>query len=132
MAPESTSDLTRRAYDAFNRRDWDAFRELMDPEVEVESRLVAVEGGYHGHEGLRRWWDDFLGMVPDYTLEIEELRDLGDMALGHLRGVGHGASSAAPLLDEIWQPVQWRDGRCVWWRISATESEALKAIDARR
>ena len=45
--------------DAFNRRDWDAFLALTDDEIEVESRLVAMEGGYHGHEGLRRWWDDF-------------------------------------------------------------------------
>jgi predicted ester cyclase len=41
--------------DAFNRRDWDAFVALVDDEVEIESRLVAMEGGYHGLEGLRRW-----------------------------------------------------------------------------
>jgi hypothetical protein len=58
---------------------------LMDDEVEIESRLVAVEGGYHGHEGLRRWWYDFLGTFPGYTLEIEELRDLGDVTLGHVQ-----------------------------------------------
>jgi ketosteroid isomerase-like protein len=57
-------ELAYRAYDAFNRRDWDAFLALVDDDVEVESRLVAMEGGYHGHEGLHRWWDDFLGTSP--------------------------------------------------------------------
>lgn len=121
-------DLVLESYDAFNRRDWDAFVALMDDEVEIESRLVAIEGGYHGHEGLRRWWDDFLGAFPDYTLDIEELRDLGDVTLGHIRGWGHAADSATPLVDPSWHPVRWRDGKVVWWRNCSTEAEALEAV----
>ena len=56
---------------AFNRRDLDAFVALAHDEIEVESRLVAMEGGYRGHGGLRRWWEDFLGAFPDYNLEVE-------------------------------------------------------------
>ena len=50
--------------DAFNRRDLDAFVGLTHDQIEVESRLVVMEGGYHGHDGVRRWWDDFLGAFP--------------------------------------------------------------------
>ena len=32
-------------YDSFNRRDWDACLALVDEAVEIESRLVAMEGG---------------------------------------------------------------------------------------
>jgi SnoaL-like domain len=124
-------ELYYRSVDAFNRRDWDAFRSLIDEEVEVESRLVAMEGGYHGHAGLRRWWDDFLGAFPDYTIEVEQLRDLGDVTLSHLRGWGRGADSAAPIIDPSWQPVRWRDGKVVWWRNCSTEAEALEAIGLR-
>jgi ketosteroid isomerase-like protein len=120
-------ELAYRAYDAFNRRDWDAFVLLSDPEIEIESRLVIMEGGYHGHEGLRRWWENFLGAFPDYTCEVEELRDRGDVTLGHIRGWGHAAASDAPLVDPFWQPIRWRDGRCVWWRNCSTEAEALEA-----
>jgi hypothetical protein len=70
--PRENIDSFYRAVDAFNRRDWDAFVALTDDEIEVESRLVAMEGGYHGHEGLRRWRDDFLGAFPDYTIEVKE------------------------------------------------------------
>jgi ketosteroid isomerase-like protein len=124
-------DLMLKSYDAFNRRDWDAFVALMDEEVEIESRLVAIEGGYHGHEGLRRWWHDFLGAFPDYTLDIEELRDLGEVTLGHIRGWGHAAGSATPLVDPSWHPVRWRDGKVVWWRNCSTEAEALDAVGLR-
>ena len=108
-------DLVLEAYDAFNRRDWDAFLALVDDEVEIESRLVAMEGGYHGHEGLRRWWDNFLGAFPDYRLDVVELRDLGDVTLGHMRGWGHGADSATPLVDPFWNSdeVAGRKGRLV-------------------
>jgi ketosteroid isomerase-like protein len=124
-------DLARRTYDAFNRRDLDALLALTHPEVEVESRLVAVEGGYHGHEGVRRWWNDFLGMFPDYTIEVESLRDLGDVTFAQLRGRGHAAASDTPLAESFWQPVRWRDGKCVWWRNFMTEAEALEALGIR-
>jgi hypothetical protein len=66
---EENVELAYRAIDAFNRRDWDAFVLVIDDEAELESRLVAVEGDYHGHDGLRRWWEDILGAFPDYTAE---------------------------------------------------------------
>jgi SnoaL-like domain len=114
--------------DAFNRRDWDGFLALIGDEIQVESRLVPMEGAYHGHEGLRRWWDNFLGTFPDYTIQVEELRDLGDVTLAQVRGWGHGAGSSTPLIDPFWQPLKWRDGRCVSWRNCSTEEEALEAV----
>ena len=114
--------------DAFNRRDWDAVLAHADAEIKVESRLVAMEGAYEGYEGLRRWWDNFLGSFPDYTVEVEEIRDLGDVTLAYVHGWGHGADSATPpIVDPFWQPMRWRDGKCVWWRNCSTEDEALEA-----
>ena len=42
-------EVARQAYDAVNRRDLDAFLELMDPEVVALPRQAAMEGGYRGH-----------------------------------------------------------------------------------
>jgi len=123
--------LAQAMADAFNERDWDAFSALTHEEIDVESRLVAMEGAYHGQEGLRRWWDNFLGAFPDYTLETEELRDLGDVTIAHMRGWGHGADSATPLIDPFWMPLRWQDGKCVWWRNCSTEEEALEAAGLR-
>ncbi len=123
--------LVRQANDAFNRRDLDAFLALMDDDVAVESRLVAMEGGYHGHEGARRWWENILEFIPDYTVETLEVREYGDVTVGHIRGRGHGAASATPVEDPVWQVGRWRDGRCVWWRIVSTEAEALEAAGLR-
>ena len=54
-------ELAQQAFDDFNRRDMGAFLALMDADVEAVSRLVAMEGGYHGHDGIRHWWQNLLG-----------------------------------------------------------------------
>jgi hypothetical protein len=121
-------ELMRAAYDTFNRRHWEAFVALFDDGVEIESRLVAMEGAYHGHEGLRQWWDAVTGAMPDYTVEIQELRHLGDVVLARSRGLGHGASSATPVIDPFWHVVRWRNRKIVWWRNCSTEAEALESV----
>lgn len=68
-------DLALHACDAFNGRELDALLTLMDDEVVVESRLAAVEGGYRGHEGARRWWKNPLRPPGRGLVEISPLRD---------------------------------------------------------
>jgi hypothetical protein len=120
-------ELAYRMIDAMNRRDLGAFLALMDEEVEAVSRIVAVEGGLHGHDGIRRWWGNWFDVFPDYQIEIVEVRDHGDLIVGALRAVGHGAGSDLPFEDVIWSASRWRRGMCVWWRVCATEAEALQA-----
>src|SRR5512144_119375 len=118
---EENVELALAMARAFNRRDLDAVVRLADDDIQVESRLVVMEGVFRGHEGLRRWWDNFLGGFPDYAIEVEELRDLGDVTLAHIRGWGHGAGSATPIVDPFWQALRRRDGKCVRWRNCSTE-----------
>ena len=98
-------ERVHRVYDAFNRRDLDAFLGLMDPEVEFTTPLIQMEGDrqYRGHEGVRTWWGDVLGIFPDFSLEALEVRDLGDLVIvaGHSRG--HGVDSDAPFDLTYWQ-----------------------------
>jgi ketosteroid isomerase-like protein len=118
--------LVTLMYQAFNDRDLEALLALMDDRVEIEPRLGALEGDFQGHEGVRRWWSDLLGSLPDYVAELEELDALEDMTLGRIRGEAHGAASAAPLVETWWQVIRWSDGKCIWWRNFATEAEARK------
>ncbi len=49
-------ELAYRALDSFNRRDLDGFLAVQAENVRADPRLAAVEGGYHSHDGIRRWW----------------------------------------------------------------------------
>ena len=121
-------ELAQQAFDAFNRRDMGAFLALMDADVEAVSRLVATEGGYHGHDGIRHWWQNLLDAFPDYNLETVEARELGNLTLATLRSRGHGADSDTPFVDTVWVVVHWRDKKAVRWRVCTSESEALEAV----
>src|SRR5215207_6888067 len=71
MSQENVERLYR-AYDAFNRRDLDAYPALMDPEVELTPRIMELEGGsyYRGHDGVREWWRTLFAVFPDFSAEI--------------------------------------------------------------
>jgi ketosteroid isomerase-like protein len=127
---EENAGLAYRAFTAINRRDLDGFLALMDDDVEAVSRLVAIEGGLHGHEGIRRWWQEWFNVFPDYEVEVVDIRDRGDVILAALRSLGHGAGSDVPF-DTIWLASRWRAGRCVWWRVSYSWDEALDAAGLR-
>ena len=120
-------ELHYRAIDAVNRRDLEAFLALMDEDVEAVSRIVAVEGALHGHDGIRQWWDSWLGAFPDYKLEVVGMRDLGDVTIATFSAVGHGAGSALPFEDNAWLASRWRHGKCIWWQVFRAEDEALEA-----
>jgi ketosteroid isomerase-like protein len=130
---EENVKLAYRAVDAFNRRDIDAFIALCDEDVEAVSRLVELEGGgsYRGHDGIRSWWESLLGAYPDFSVEIDEIRDLGGVTVTGMRLRAHGKESDAPVMQQQWQVTEWRQGRATWWQNFLNETEALEAAGAR-
>ena len=120
-------ELTRRGFQAFNDRDLDALLALADDDVEIVPILAAMEGSYHGHDGIRRWWTGLLGGFPDISIEVLEVRDLGDVTLAVQRVTGRGAGSGTPFDAVVWQVHQWRARKCFRWHAYPSESEALEA-----
>ena len=102
---------------------------LMAPDVEFTPYERALEGlgPYRGHDGVRTWWHDSFAAFPDLSVEAYEVRDLGHLAFVHGRLRGQGAGSGAPFERTLWQALEWRDRKTVWWRAFASEADALKA-----
>ena len=88
------------------------------------------QGGYHGHDGVRRWWATLLGTFPDFHAEILEVHDLGDVTIATLRLRDHGAESDTPLDATAWQVTQFRHGRCIRWRVYMSKAEAPRSRGA--
>jgi ketosteroid isomerase-like protein len=126
MSRESV-ERAHRAYEAFNRRDLDAFLALVDPDVDFTTRFVERGGSYHGHEGVRTWWDDLLRVFPDFRVEVVDVRDAADVTINALRVRGHGLDSATPFEESIWQVAEWRNAKVVSWRTYGSEAAALEA-----
>ena len=110
MSQENIERL-HRGYDDFNRRDLDAFLALMDPEVELTTRFMEVEGTpyYRGHDGVRGWWRTLLGVFPDFSVETIDVRDLGDSLIVAVRVRGHGVAGG-PRIGQ--SGAEYCQGRC--------------------
>ena len=123
-------ELHRRGIEAFNQRDLDGFLALMDPNVEFTPYERALErpGPYRGHADTRVWWANAFEPFADVRVELDAVREFGEItiAIGRLRGTGAG--SGAPF-DRPWcGAAKWRDEKMVWWYAYGSEDEALKAV----
>lgn len=121
-------DLTRRAFQAFEDRDLDTLLAMLDEDVEALPILAAMEGGYRGHDGVRRWWAGLLGTFPDFRAELIDVLDFGDQTIAVLRMRGHGAGSDTPVDAPAWQVSRFRNGKCTGWRVYLSENEAFDAV----
>jgi ketosteroid isomerase-like protein len=90
---------------AYNSRDPDVWVELWTPSCEWHPFLTArVEGdpGYHGHNGMRAWFEDTAEMFSDMHAELERFREVNGrlLVLGHLAATGHGGAEVSS--DVAW------------------------------
>ena len=121
-------ELACRSIEASNRRDLEAFLRLMDTDVEGVPPLASMEGNYHGHAGIRRWWESLFENLPDFAIEVVEKREHGDLTLTVVRNRAHGAASAAPVEERLWIVAEWRNRKAIWWHTFRSEAEALEAV----
>ena len=124
-------EIVRSTFEAFQRRDLDAFLGCFDPDVEYRSLVLEVEGTYRGHEGMRRWWEGILTVFPDWSPEVVDSRDLGQQVVSRVRAEGRGTGSGISVDRDIWHLGEVRDGRLRWSAFFRTEDEALEAAALR-
>jgi len=128
---EQNVEVVRATFEAFRRRDLDTFLSCFDPDVEYRSLVLEVEGVYHGHEGMRSWWDSVLTVFPEWNPQLEDTRDLGRRVLSRVRAEGHGTGSGIVPEREIWHVAEIREGRMKSSAFFRTEAEALEAVGLR-
>ena len=124
-------ELLCQGFDVWNRRDLDTALAGSHPDVEITPVMGPAATTYRGHEGMRRFWDDIIGTFPDFSTEVVEARDLGDFVLGRVRISGQGTGSEVSSEQTVWYASEWRDGKLLWYRAFESESEAVKAVEAR-
>ncbi|HXE99709.1 MAG TPA: nuclear transport factor 2 family protein [Solirubrobacterales bacterium] len=121
-------EVVRRCLDAFQRGDFDAATDALDPRIEYDLTHFPDGKVYLGHDGVREAFRIWLGTWEDYRQEIDEVIDLGaDEVVVVLREFGRGKGSGI----EVERPTAgvWtlRDGKAVRIRFYAGKVEALEA-----
>ena len=68
--------------------------------------------------------------LPDFTSEVDDVRDLGDVTVGRHHFRAEAAGSGTPMEQRHWQVTRWRDNKAIWWQSLPTEAEALEVAGA--
>ncbi|MDX6605924.1 MAG: SnoaL-like domain [Solirubrobacterales bacterium] len=134
--PRDNRKLLEDAVNAYNRRDPDGWVALWTPDCEWHPFLTAREEGdpgYHGHNGIRAWFEDVDEMFSEMHAELETFREVGDrlLVLGEMTAVARG--TGAKVRSDVAWVVEPRDER-LWrgWSYASHEQARLAAEEAAR
>jgi ketosteroid isomerase-like protein len=96
---QATVEMARRANDAFNRRDVDAFMECVTSDIEFTAAMsgTVAGGSLRGREGIEALFADIRDTWEEHRMVIEEIRDLGERVLGLGRLEGRGKASGVSV-----------------------------------
>ena len=80
---------------SFEGGDRDEWREHFDPNVVFDTTATEMPfaGVYHGHQGIERFFRDWLGTWKDYEIAHREYIDAGDGVVVVFRQSGTGRGS---------------------------------------
>jgi hypothetical protein len=135
-AGSSYRDKLEQLRDSYNARDPDAFATVWNPDCEWHPFLTArVEGdpGYHGHNGIRAWFEDVDEMFSEIHVELGQIREVGDrlLVLGHMTARRRG--SGAEVSSEVGWVVEPRAERFQrGWAYTTHEEAERAAAEAAR
>jgi ketosteroid isomerase-like protein len=88
-------EVVRRLFELYASGGVEAALQVMDEQlvIVIPPELSAEPDTYEGHEGARRYFAGFAGMLENVTYEAFELTPEGEHVLVHARLGGRGVSS---------------------------------------
>jgi ketosteroid isomerase-like protein len=128
-------EALQRAAEANNRRDYEAFLEEFDPDVEWHGIFGVMFGGeatvVRGQQGLLEYVRDLDEGFAVRDVQWSEFRDLGDriVVLGHVRA--RGRESEIELDSQYGGVAEFKKGKVVRYRDYFDHNEALEAAGLR-
>jgi uncharacterized protein len=123
-------EIVRHFSRLFEQGDRDEWREHFDPEVvwDTSASGMPSAGILHGHEGVERFFRDWLGTWHNYRLAMRECLDAGDSVVVVFRQRGTGRGSGIESERDFYGVYEMRRSQVVRFRLFASRAEALKAV----
>jgi ketosteroid isomerase-like protein len=117
-------EIVRRAWQA---PDVESLFRLYDPEIVWESHFGPISGAYHGHEGVRQFFREWMEPLESFHVQAESFIDAGDSVVVATRVSARGKSGAEGEMPQA-MVYKLRNERVIRVDIFETESEALAAV----
>ena len=103
--------------------------EYFDPEIvwDTSSSGLPGAGVYHGHEGVRQFFRDWLAPWSDYVIETSDCIDAGDAVVLIFRQAGTGRGSGVRVERDFFSVWNLAGSKVVHFRLFASRHQALEA-----
>jgi ketosteroid isomerase-like protein len=120
-------EMVRAAYDAFNRRDWDATFRDAHPDFEFTIQRGPSAGTHRGREQVQALLQDQAAAFDVWAVEVEEVFDSGDQVVAFVRFRLRPKGSSAEFEIRIGNLWTFRNGKVVSTRSFPEREKALEA-----
>ena len=127
---DDSLEVVRKAWDAWERGDMQALFDFYDPAVEwdMSESEVPDMGVYQGHDGVRRFFREWMAPFHDYYAHAEDFALGSEGVLVRMRQGGRGKESGVDVeMPPLWQLYRLRAGRAVRVEIYRDEHRARVA-----
>jgi ketosteroid isomerase-like protein len=127
-------EVVERAFEAFDRGDFDAVLALCDEDIVISQprELPGAPPILHGHAGVLESFELWPEQWDDFRLEILDMRDLGSHVLVSARTFGRGKQSGIEVEARFTFVFTLRNGKLSEWQLFLREEEALEAVGLRK
>jgi uncharacterized protein len=117
----------------FEGGDRDEWREYFVPNVvwDTSATEMPLAGVYHGHQGVERFFRDWLGTWTDYEVATREYIDAGEAVVVVFRQRGTGRGSGVRTERDFFGVYELRESKVVRYRLYESRQEALEAAGLR-
>jgi uncharacterized protein len=124
-------EVVRRAYEAWNREDLDAFLSVVHPDAEWRGPgdlFLGIEGVYRGHAGVRDWWNAAKEPWQYFKSHVQRIFAGGDKVVTVVRFEAVGKESGAKVELPFTNVWELRGGLIVMFGAYYSHAEALEAV----
>jgi ketosteroid isomerase-like protein len=113
---DSNVEVVQRLFDLFaEANEIEPALEVMHPDVviDIPPDMSAEPDTYHGHDGVRRYFAGFEGMLDEVRYEPIEIIPVGDAVIAGARMSGRGASSGLDVGLDSYVVHEFAEGKIV-------------------
>lgn len=133
MSEQSTTpdreELVRRSYEAWNRRDVDAWLSLLSPDIVFRPVSTFTDSKERrGLDTMRRFMDEWYdAWADDFTTAVDNIREYGDVVIALIRFKGHSKASGIEVAGGLFEVFRFREGKIERIEDFTDHADALKA-----
>jgi ketosteroid isomerase-like protein len=119
-------EIVRGLYDAYRRGDADTARAAIDPNVEWDSRHHVDGRVYHGHDGVREFFRNWLGLWESTDSRPEKFLDAGDRVV--VLTVETTKAGGLEITERHAEIYTLRGRKVVHWCAFVNPADAVSAV----